>query len=133
MQKIKFISEPLILIIITIIASLSLNALDQDKLFYFHPYAVIAGHTVIYFLLGAFLSGINRKLVFHFTPGYLVLSVLGLVALVCFYVFYAYLPSFLVSKSNTYQMFLSTYAGATFLSALFKDEGQLYLQSTDNH
>ncbi len=106
--------------------------LDQDKVFYFHPYAVIAGHTAIYFLLGAFLSSINRKLVFHFTPGYLVLSVFSLLALVCLYVFYAYLPFFLVSKSNTYQMFLSAFSGATFLSALFKDESQL-AQKTYDH
>ncbi len=125
MRKRMYIVEPLVVILLAITTSFVLMSLEQNKIFYFHPYAVIAGHTAIYFLLGAFLSGINKKLIFHFTPGYLVLSVLGLVALVCLYVFYAYLPSFLVSKSNTYQMFLSTYAGATFLSALFKDEGQL--------
>jgi len=122
MQKMKNIGKPIVFILFTVISVLALEAIDQDRLFYFHPYGVLSAHVAVFFLYGMFLSTINKNLKFQFSFFYLVISILCILAIIFLYVFYSSLSYFFAKNLNVIQLFLSTYSGANFLSALFKDK-----------
>ncbi|TQI65918.1 hypothetical protein LY85_0563 [Clostridium sp. KNHs216] len=122
---VKHICEPAVFILLTIVNLFVLKAMDQDRVFYFHPYRVIIVHIIILFLFGMFLNSINKKLVFRFALFYLAVSLLCIVAIILLYVFYASLPQFFVQNLNTIQLFLSVYSGANFLSAFYGEKSEL--------
>jgi len=51
MQKIKNIGKPIVFILFTVISVLALEAIDQDRLFYFHPYGVLSAHVAVFFYM----------------------------------------------------------------------------------
>ena len=120
MQKLKNIGKPITFILFIVISVLILDSIDQDWL-YFNPYRIIGVQVALSFLLGIFLNAIDKKLAFHFTLFYLVISVLCILLIISFYVFYSYLP-YKNKNLSVARSFLAAYSGANFLAAFFKDK-----------
>lgn len=130
-QKIRYIIEPAAFVLLTFVSVLVIQAADQIKVFYFHPYGVIIMHTIIMFLLGMLLNAIHRKMVFCFNLVYLVISLVCILAIFLLFQLYAYLPQFFIKNLNTIQLFLSAYSGANFVSALFKEKPNMKKSEQD--
>lgn len=113
--------KPIIFILLAVIIFLGAGIVNQESSITLNLYLVVGIHIAVYFAFGISLSLIDKKLIFHFSLFHLIVSILCLLGIVLMYALYAVLPYFILANMNVIQMLLGGYAGANFLTALFKD------------
>lgn len=127
MQKAKRILELAVYSLFGAAATYMINISSTQRMFYFHPYAVIAIQVLLSFALGILINAVNRNYKFNalkFDLFYLVVSLICLVCIVLLYALYEFLPQFFIQNLSIVRFLLSVYAGANFFSAFTKEQAE---------